>query len=232
MNILDLLKSLLSLSLGDYIRRNFGTGPGTELLIDVGGVVILSTFCLLIVIFLIWLTRKIVARMQDRVGPNRVGGRYGLLQTVADVIKLLIKEVIHPSGADWVAYNAAPLLTVITALLVWAVMPFAPGVIGVDLNIGVFYIIAISSASVIVLLFGRVGVQQQICLAGRIPGCGPDGQLRSTNDLGPARAHHFGPHHVNGRHHPGPIDPLSSVRPPVGHHLLHHDPGRDGPHAI
>ena len=81
MNILDLLKSLLSLSLGDFIRRNFGTGPGTELLIDVGGVFLLSTFCLLIVIFLIWLTRKLVARMQDRIGPNRVGGRFGLLQT-------------------------------------------------------------------------------------------------------------------------------------------------------
>ena len=136
MNILDLLKSLLSLSLGDFIRRNFGTGPGTELLIDVGGVFLLSTFCLLIVIFLIWLTRKLVARMQDRIGPNRVGGRFGLLQTVADVMKLLTKEVIHPSGADWVAFNAAPILVVIAALLMWAVMPFAPGVIGVDLNIG------------------------------------------------------------------------------------------------
>src|SRR5690606_3328481 len=140
MNILDLLKSLLSLSLGDYIRRNFGTGPGTELLIDIGGVILLSTFCLLIVIFLIWFERKLIARMQDRIGPNRVGGRYGLLQTVADVIKLLVKEVIHPSGADWLTYNAAPILTVIAALLVWAVLPFAPGVIGVDLNIGLFYV--------------------------------------------------------------------------------------------
>lgn len=166
MNILDLLKSLLSLSLGDYIRRNFGTGPGTELLIDIGGVVILSTFCLLIVIFLIWLTRKIVARMQDRVGPNRVGGRYGLLQTVADVIKLLIKEVIHPSGADWLTYNIAPLLTVIAALLVWAVMPFAPGVIGVNLNVGIFYIIAISSASVMVLLLAGWGSNNKYALLG------------------------------------------------------------------
>ena len=65
MNILDLLKSLLSLSLGDFIRRSFGTGPGIELLIDIGGVVILSTFCLLIVIVLIWLERKLIARMQD-----------------------------------------------------------------------------------------------------------------------------------------------------------------------
>ena len=124
MNILDLLKSLLSLSLGDFIRRNFGTGPGTELLIDIGGVILLSTFCLLIVIFLIWLTRKLIARMQDRIGPNRVGGRYGLLQTVADVIKLLGKEVIHPSGADWVAFNAAPILVVTPLMLVLVVLPW------------------------------------------------------------------------------------------------------------
>jgi len=164
--IIDLLKSLISLSLGDFIRRNFGTGPGTELLIDIGGVVLLSTFCLLIVIFLIWLTRKLVARMQDRVGPNRVGGRYGLLQTVADVVKLLSKEIIHPSGADWLSYNAAPILTVIAALLVWAVMPFAPGVIGVDLNIGVFYIMAISSASVMVLLLAGWGSNNKYALLG------------------------------------------------------------------
>ena len=166
MNILDLLKSLLSLSLGDFIRRNFGTGPGTELLIDLGGVVILSTFCPLIVIFLIWLTRKIVARMQDRIGPNRVGGRFGLLQTVADVMKLLSKEVIHPAGADWVAFNAAPLLIVISALLMWAVMPFAPGVIGVNLNIGVFYILAISSASVMVILLAGWGSNNKYALLG------------------------------------------------------------------
>ncbi len=166
MNILDLIKSLLSLSLGDFIRDLLGTGPGTELLIDIGGVVLLSTFCLLIVIFLIWLTRKIVARMQDRIGPNRVGGRFGLLQTVADVIKLLIKEVIHPSGADWISYNAAPILTVMAALLVWAVMPFAPGVIGTDLNIGVFYVMAISSASVIVLLLAGWGSNNKYALLG------------------------------------------------------------------
>ncbi|MBK7218205.1 MAG: NADH-quinone oxidoreductase subunit NuoH [Candidatus Promineofilum sp.] len=166
MDILDLLKSLLSLSLGDFIRRTFGTGPGTELLIDIGGVVMLSTFCLLIVIFLIWLTRKLIARMQDRIGPNRVGGRFGLLQTVADVMKLLTKEVIHPSGADWVAFNAAPILIVIAALLVWAVMPFAPGVIGVDLNIGIFYVMAISSASVIVILLAGWGSNNKYALLG------------------------------------------------------------------
>ncbi len=166
MNIIDLLKSLLSLSLGDYLRRTLGPGPGTELLIDIGGVVLLSTFCLLIVIFLIWLERKLIARMQDRIGPNRVGGKYGLLQTVADVVKLLSKEVINPSGVDWISFNLAPILTVVAALLVWAVIPFAPGVIGVDLNIGVFYIMAISSVSVMVMLLAGWGSNNKYALLG------------------------------------------------------------------
>lgn len=166
MNILDLLKSIISLDLGNYIRNTFGTGPGTEALIDVGGVVILSTFCLLIVIFLIWLERKVLARMQDRVGPNRVGGKFGLLQTVADVIKLLSKELIHPIGADWWAYNLAPILIVMASLLTWAVMPFAPGVIGTDLNVGVFYVLAISSVSVMTLLLAGWGSNNKYALLG------------------------------------------------------------------
>lgn len=166
MNIIDLIKSLLSLDLGNFIRRNFGTGPGTEFLIDLGGVLILATFCLLIVIFLIWLERKVIARIQDRIGPNRVGGRYGLLQTVADVMKLLTKEVINPAGADWVTYNLAPILVVIAALLTWAVVPFAPGVIGADLNIGVFFFLAVSSASVMVLLLAGWGSNNKYALLG------------------------------------------------------------------
>lgn len=166
MNIFDLLKSIISLDLGNYIRRAFGTGPGTELLIDVGGVILLSTFCLLIVIFLIWLERKVLARMQDRIGPNRVGGKFGLLQTVADVLKLLSKELIHPAGADWWAYNLAPILIVMGSLLMWAVMPFAPGVIGTDLNIGVFYVLAISSISVMTLLLAGWGSNNKYALLG------------------------------------------------------------------
>ena len=94
---------------------------------DIIGVVVISTFALLIVIFLIWLERKVIGAHSDRIGPNRVGGRYGLLQTVADVLKLLSKELITPSGADTWAYNVAPFSTVVSALLMWAVMPFASG---------------------------------------------------------------------------------------------------------
>jgi NADH-quinone oxidoreductase subunit H len=127
------------------------------LLRDVIGVVVISTFLLLIAIVLIWLMRKVIARMQKRVGPNRVGGRYGLLQPVADVMKLLSKEQITPAGADRLAYELAPILIVVASLLVWAVMPFAPGLIGVDLNIGLFYILAVSSVSVVTFLLAGWG---------------------------------------------------------------------------
>ena len=165
-NIVDFLKSLVSLNVSEYLKTVYQDLSWINFVSDVIGVIVISTFCLLIVIFLIWLERKVIARMQDRIGPNRVGGRYGLLQTVADVIKLLIKEDITPAGADKLAYWLAPFLTVIAALLIWAVMPFAPGVIGVDLDIGVFYVLAISSASVVALLLAGWGSNNKYALLG------------------------------------------------------------------
>lgn len=165
-SIPEFLRSLVSFRVFDYLREVYGDAPWLEAVLDLVGVLVLSTFALLIVIFLIWLERKVIARMQDRIGPNRVGGKYGLLQTVADVIKLLVKENIVPSGADRIAYFSAPILIVMTALLMWAVMPFAPGVIGVDLNIGVFYILAISSVSVVCLLLAGWGSNNKYALLG------------------------------------------------------------------
>ncbi|MDX1663281.1 MAG: NADH-quinone oxidoreductase subunit NuoH [Candidatus Promineifilaceae bacterium] len=168
-NLVDFLLSLLTLSTFDYLRLVWADDmdPGViELILDIAGIVIVSTFALLIVLFLIWLERKVIARIQDRVGPNRVGGKYGLLQTVADVLKLLTKEALTPAGADWLAYNLAPLLTVMTALLLWAVLPFAPGVIGVNLNIGLFYVLAVSSASVVTLLLAGWGSNNKYALLG------------------------------------------------------------------
>ncbi len=88
------------------------------------GVLAVAVFVLVVDIFLVWLERKVVARFQDRLGPNRLGP-FGLIQPFADVIKLLIKEDITPLGADRVVYNLAPILALATVLILWAVIPFS-----------------------------------------------------------------------------------------------------------
>jgi NADH-quinone oxidoreductase subunit H len=94
-----------------------------------------------LVIFTIWLERKLYARIQDRLGPNRVGP-WGIFQTFPDMIKIFTKEYITPIGADKVAYNLAPILSVSAVLLIWAVMPFAKTIVGTDVNVGVLYLVA------------------------------------------------------------------------------------------
>lgn len=118
------------------------------------GVVIVATVPLVTVIFLIWVERKFAARIQDRIGPNRVGP-YGLLQSVADALKMLTKEDITPTGADRFLYNLAPLITFASVILLWAVIPFTPLHIGADLSIGILYFVAIGSiASVKIMVAG------------------------------------------------------------------------------
>ncbi|MGC9469809.1 MAG: NADH-quinone oxidoreductase subunit NuoH [Anaerolineae bacterium] len=104
---------------------------------------------LVVVIFLIWESRKVIGRMQDRLGPTNAGtyaGPFALFQTFADVIKILTKELIIPQGADRVVFVAAPILVVAVAIAVWAVIPLGPeGFQVVDLDVGAFYVVAISS---------------------------------------------------------------------------------------
>ena len=108
------------------------------------GVLVLITILMVIDIFLVWIERKVVSRFQDRIGPNRVGP-FGLIQPFADIIKLMIKEDTTPDGADKVVYNIAPLLSMMSVLILWAVVPLAPVMLGVDLNIGALFIIAAGS---------------------------------------------------------------------------------------
>lgn len=108
------------------------------------GALILLIFSLTLVILLIWFERKLAGRIQDRLGPNRVGP-YGLLQTVADALKLLTKEDVTPAEADRVTYNLAPALAVFHVIMAMAVIPFADRVIGADINIGVLYLMAVGA---------------------------------------------------------------------------------------
>lgn len=129
------------------------------------GVIITASFGLLIVIFLIWLERKIAARFQDRLGPNRAGP-FGLLQTFADMIKLITKEDVIPEKADKLTFNIAPILSVVAVLLIWAVVPFAPGWIGTDLNVGVLYIAAVGSFGILSILMAGWSSNNKYALLG------------------------------------------------------------------
>lgn len=99
--------------------------------------------------FLIWWERKISAHIQARFGPMRVGGWHGWAQSIADGIKLLLKEDIIPRGADRAVFILAPMVVFASALAAYVVLPFGPGLIVKDLNIGILYIIAISSLTVL-----------------------------------------------------------------------------------
>lgn len=108
------------------------------------GVVATASFVLVIDILLVWVERKVVARFQDRLGPNRLGP-FGLIQPLADVLKLLIKEDITPVGADRLVFNLAPIMALATVLLLWAVIPFAPTILGTDVNIAALYVVAVGA---------------------------------------------------------------------------------------
>jgi NADH-quinone oxidoreductase subunit H len=103
-------------------------------------------------LFAVWLERKVSAHMQDRLGPMRVGGWHGWAQTLADIVKLLQKEDIVPAAADKKLFNLAPYVVFIGSYAAYAAIPFSSAYIGSSINIGLFYIIAVSSLVVIGLL--------------------------------------------------------------------------------
>jgi len=121
------------------------------------GVLLVSGVPLLTVIVLIWVERKVAARIQDRIAPNRVGP-FGLLQTFADLAKLLIKEDITPTAADRILYNAAPIVSFASVVAIWAVIPFMfannpeGAIVGVDLDIGVLYFVAVASLGTLAIM--------------------------------------------------------------------------------
>ena len=116
----------------------------------IGGL-ILALLGVVMVLALTYMERKVFSRLQDRIGPNR-WGPFGILQAVADAIKMLIKEDIIPDNADRLLFNLAPVLMVIPAILLYAVLPFGRGMVGSDLGVGVLYVVAIGSLTVIAVM--------------------------------------------------------------------------------
>ncbi|WP_372973340.1 NADH-quinone oxidoreductase subunit NuoH [Muriicola sp.] len=116
-------------------------------------------------LFLVLLERRVAAWFQLRIGPNRVGPQ-GLLQTMADAIKLLTKELTGTERADKFLYNLAPYFVIITALMALAVIPFSAEFHAFDINIGLFFLIAISSIGVIGILLGGWSSNNKYALIG------------------------------------------------------------------
>jgi NADH-quinone oxidoreductase subunit H len=114
---------------------------------------------------LVWLERRLLALWQDRYGPNRVGP-FGLLQVLADMIKLLTKEDWVPSFADRPVFVLAPAVILVTSLMAFAVVPVAPGIGIVDLNIGLLFFLAMSSLGVYSVILGGWASNNKYALLG------------------------------------------------------------------
>ena len=116
---------------------------------------------LLVVPFTTVAERKTMASMQRRLGPNIVG-YYGLLQAFADALKLLLKEYVAPTQANLVLFFLGPILTLIFSLLGYAVIPYGPGLAIGDLNLGILYMLAVSSLSTYGILLAGWSANQNM----------------------------------------------------------------------
>ncbi len=126
---------------------------------------VLGVFALVMFMVMTWIERKGVARIQDRIGPNRAGP-FGLLQPIADGVKALTKEDITPDHVDRVVFNAAPILSAVAAMIVFAAIPFGPGLIGADMNIGIFYILAVGGLGILAILMAGWSSNNKYALLG------------------------------------------------------------------
>jgi len=117
-----------------------------------------------VVTYVTLLERKFAARMQSRIGPYYVGRPHGWLQPIADALKLMLKEDIVPMRADRWVYNLAPLAFLVPCMLIFATIPFAPGLGVADLNIGVLFFLAVSSLEIVGLFMGGWGSNNKYAL--------------------------------------------------------------------
>src|SRR5262244_3572416 len=123
--------------------------------------VALITFMLVSAIFSVWLERKVAGRIQDRLGPTRVGGRFGWLQTIADGIKLLVKEDLIPADADHLLFRLGPYIAFCGAFGAFIALPFALGWSAYNtkhgFTIGVFFMLAVMSTEVFGIILAGYG---------------------------------------------------------------------------
>ncbi len=150
--------------LSDWLRDQAG-GWLVYIVSGVIGAVGIVTFVGLGALANVWLERRIIGRMQVRRGPNRVGA-WGLLQPVADAIKLIQKEVLQPTMADGRLFSLPPILVFIPAILTFAVFAWAPGMVFANLDVGVLYLLALSSITALAIFIAGWSSNNKYALLG------------------------------------------------------------------
>src|SRR5512145_2842111 len=151
-------------SFDDWLKATISLGWALFAELVIIGLVFLILYALL-GLFLVYAERKVCAFMQNRVGPNRVGP-FGIFQTIADLIKLLMKELIPIRKSDKILFNIAPFIVIIASFMAIAAIPFAKGLHAIDFNIGIFYIIAVSSLGVVGILLAGWSSNSKYSLIG------------------------------------------------------------------
>lgn len=148
------------------LLTGWGLSDGlTTVLVYLIGITVLVVFAMVLDIGLVWVERKVVARFQDRLGPNRLGP-FGLIQPLADIIKMVIKEDITPAGAEKVLYNIAPVLSATSVIMLWAILPLAANIYGVDLNVAVLYIVAMGALGTLAIIMAGWASNNKYALLG------------------------------------------------------------------
>jgi len=159
----------LFVGIAEWLRsllNGLGTPPEiNEAVVMLVKLLAILVFILVNALWLVYMERKVAAYMQARIGPNRVGPK-GLLQTTADIGKLICKEIVIPQKADIVVFLIAPVLIFVPSLMVFAVIPLGKNMAAIDMNIGVFYLLAIASLSTLIFWMGGWASNSKYSLIG------------------------------------------------------------------
>ncbi len=153
--------------MSEWFHESLGWSPevagGVAAVIEA---VILVSFVAVSAIFFIWLERKVAGRIQDRLGPTRVGGKFGWLQTLADGVKLLVKEDLIPADADQMLFRLGPYIAFCGSFGAFLAMPFANGWVAKPLSIAVFFMLAVMSTEVFGVILAGYGSGSKWALFG------------------------------------------------------------------